>query len=867
MFQLDRSISKCLRGLKPRIAAQLFGSGVLIFGLPLGLGVPPGLSREMAGEFLREGSSSELERQARQLYESGRFEEAISLLQNLSATAAENGNSIEQAIALRNLALVYRETGNLDAARNSVTQALELLEPANSTAQTRRVLAECLEVSGSLQLDMGESETAIETWKQAKQIYQTLDDLSGLTRSQISIAQGLKSLGLYRQAIDLLQAQKDRLQSEPDTLLKARVLHSLGDAFRAIANVKEAQTVLEQSLQIAQQQGAPEEIARISIALGNTVRLQSDRLEAAIDYYQQAIASTVSPQSQTSAQLNLLSLSIESGKTEDAQSLVPQIEENLSKLSVNKYSIYAKINLAKSLIKLNSSSRDGDRQAAELLATSVRDAKVLGDRRTESYALGNLGKLYEQRQQWDGAKQLTEQALLLAQSTNATDIAYQWQWQLGRILTIQNNREGAIAAYSQAIDSLKAIRSDLVAIGDDVQFSFRKSVEPVYREFVSLLLQPGVEVTQQDLTIARQTIESLQLAELDNYFRDACLDAQPAQIDKVDNTAAVLYPIILNDRLETIAAIPGKPLKHYTTFQSKSVVESTISEALTALSSRRKRENVNNFLQPSQKLYDWLIRPIESELSTTSVGTLVFVLDGLLRRLPMSSLHDGSQYVIQNYAVALVPGLQLVNSQPIAATQFQVFTAGLSEARQGFEALPGVENELLKIRSEVIAQGVFNQTFTEENVQNLLDSSSFPIVHLATHGEFSSNLEDTFILTWDDRINANELERFLKSRTDKGEEIELLVLSACKTAAGDDRAALGLAGVAVRAGARSTLASLWSVSDEATSMLMSQLYIELAKRTESKAEALRLAQEAVLENEELSHPYFWSAFVLVGNWL
>lgn len=867
MFQFEGLISKLTQGLKPRISAQLLWSGFLIFGLPLSLGAPLGLSEETPRESLTEASSSELEQQARQLYESGRFDEAVAILQQLSATAVEKGETISQAIALRNLALVYREAGDLETSQNAISEALALLEGLKSTKDTQRVIAECLEVSGSIQLDRGESETAIETWKKANASYKNLDDLGGLTRSQISIAQGLKSLGLYRQAIDTLNEASLGLQSEPDTLLKARVLHSLGDALRVIGDVKGSEERLLQSLQIAREKAATEEISRILIGLGNTVRVQRDRQEVAINYYQQAIASTVSPQSQTQAQLNLLSLLVEASKTAEAETLIPQIQSNLSQLSLNQSTIYAKINLAKSWLTLKKSTNESDRAIAELLATSVRDAKVLGDRRTESYALGNLGKLYEQRQQWQDAKQLTEQALLLAQSTNSAEIAYQWQWQLGRILTRQSDRPGAIAAYSQAIESLSSIRSDLVAMSGDVQFSFRKSVEPVYREFVSLLLQPDLEVTQKDLTLARQTIESLQLAELDNYFRDACLDAEPTQIDKVDPNAVVLYPIILPDRLEIIAAIPGKPLKHYTTRQSQSVLESTISEAMMSMSSPRLRRDLNNFLQPSQKLYDWLIRPLESDLSNTSVKTLVFVLDGLLRRFPMSSLHDGNQYLVQKYAVALVPGLQLVDSQPIAETQFQVFIGGLSEARQGFDALPGVESEISKIREEVNTQSVFNQTFTEENVKNMLNTSSFPIVHLATHGEFSSSSENTFILTWDERINAKELENFLKNRTERGEEIELLVLSACRTAAGDDRAALGLAGVAVRAGARSTLASLWYISDAATSILMSQLYVELAKRTESKAEALRLAQAAVLQNEEFSHPYFWSAFVLVGNWL
>ena len=231
--------------------------------------------------------------------------------------------------------------------------------------------------------------------------------------------------------------------------------------------------------------------------------------------------------------------------------------------------------------------------------------------------------------------------------------------------------------------------------------------------------------------------------------------------------------------------------------------------------------------------------------------------------------------------MAIAPSLQLIDPKPLVSLEsspvpfkkLQILTAGLSEARQGFSPLPGVELELDRITAELPAKRLFNESFTQENFKLSIDEGAFSIVHLATHGEFSSKAEDTFVLTWDDRLNANELDNFLRNKSERSEPIELLVLSACQTAVGDDRAVLGLAGVAVRAGARSTLASLWYVSDEATTLLMSKFYQEVARsiRQEgnpiTKAQALRQAQLEVLSSEQFSHPYYWAAFVLVGNWL
>jgi CHAT domain-containing protein len=402
-----------------------------------------------------------------------------------------------------------------------------------------------------------------------------------------------------------------------------------------------------------------------------------------------------------------------------------------------------------------------------------------------------------------------------------------------------------------------------------VQFSFREGVEPVYRELVALLLQPkggvnGGEPSQENLLQARNVIESLQLAELVNFFGENCLSGNPVQIDQIDQKAAVIYPIILNDRLEVILSLPQQPLSHFATPLSQTQVESTVLELRNAL----RQEYSKKFLSVSQQVYDWLIRPIEADLAKSGVKTLVFLLDGSLRNIPMATLHDGKEYIVEKYALALTPGLQLLDPKPLVRQQIKVLTAGITEGRQDFSPLPNVELELKEIQAEVPSTVLLNQTFTSSNLQKEIKSSSFPVVHLATHGQFSSKAEDTFILTWDDRINIKQLNNVLKTRDlTESSIIELLVLSACQTAVGDKRAALGLAGMAVRAGARSTLASLWSVNDAATASFMIQFYQNLADNKVTKAEAVRRAQLSLLQNPEYSHPYFWAPFILVGNWL
>ncbi|HCV31079.1 MAG TPA: hypothetical protein DGO89_13310, partial [Microcoleaceae bacterium UBA9251] len=534
-----------------------------------------------------------------------------------------------------------------------------------------------------------------------------------------------------------------------------------------------------------------------------------------------------------------------------------------------------RINLVEGLSTISQFSIPNYQDTAQLLADSVQVAHSLKDQRAEAYALGNLGKIYEENQQWPEARKLTEKALLLSQAISAPDIAYQWQWQLGRILKNQGQTPGALASYTQAVSTLQSLRSDLVTISSDVQFSFRESVEPVYREFVSLLLQPTAgdkQIEQSALIQARQVIESLQVAELDNFFRDACSQVRPIEIEKIDPQAAVFYPIILPDRLEVIVRLPGKPLQHYTALVGEDKVEETLRKMRVGLTRNLLRRALTTFLEPSQQVYNWLIRPIESDLAASGVKTLVFISDGSLRNIPMATLHNGEQYLAEKYSVAVAPALQLVDAKPLAKEKFKILTGGVSEARQGFDALPGVAWELQSIGAAIPTTKLLNQSFTESNLKAAISSVPFSIIHLATHGEFSSKSENTFILAWDNRINAKELNNLLQRHKKDDRAIELLVLSACRTAVGDRRAALGLAGVAVRAGARSTLASLWYVSDDATAVLMTKFYQELAQsqttgNSITKAEALRRAQQALMRDERFSHPYFWSAFVLVGNWL
>ncbi len=831
-------------------------------------------------------SESNLEEEAQQLFQKGDFSGSISLLEAAINNYANQGNDYGQIRSLRNLGLVYLKLGEWQNSEVTLNRCLNLIQQISNNQTTAQLTASVLEVKGQLLLSIGKAEPALNTWKEASQIYQEIENYLGLTRSNINQAQALQALGLYSQSLKQLKIARENLQDQPDTIVKAKALQSLGDVLRGIGQVQESQKVLESSLAIAENLQATEEIAIILISLGNTYILLENP-EAANLFYQGAIEESPVAEIKIQAMLNQLNLFVQQKQYFAATESVKNIDNLLNQLPNSQAAIYARINLAQSLIELrkivlangNNKALYSTVKIADYLVKAVQQARNLGYTRAESYALGNLGKLYEHNQQWNEAKELTEKALNLAQAINAADIVYQWKWQLGRILVAQKNTEEAILAYSQAVETINTLRSDIVAVSSELKFDFRDSVEPVYRELVELLLQPSKSaqeniITQENLRQARKIIEALQLAELDNFFRNACLDAQPVEIDLVDKNAAIFYTIVLGDRLAVILAIPEQPLVYYTKKISNSEVESTVQTLLDSLTNPQKRIFVENYWEPAQKIYNWLINPIEKQLEANNIKTLVFVLEGNLRNVPLASLYDGEKYLAQKYNVAIAPSLELIDPQPLARKELEILSMGITEGRQGFPPLPNVRKELEDIQNQTSSEILLNDSFTEKEANTEIANTTYQVIHIATHGEFSSNVEDTFILTWDDKIDVEELRNMIKSGVQQTRPIELLVLSACRTAAGDNRATLGLAGIAVRAGARSTIASLWYVSDEATAALMKNLYQELINPEITKAEALRRAQQQIIKdaqtgviNPEFQHPYFWSTFILVGNWL
>jgi CHAT domain-containing protein len=339
------------------------------------------------------------------------------------------------------------------------------------------------------------------------------------------------------------------------------------------------------------------------------------------------------------------------------------------------------------------------------------------------------------------------------------------------------------------------------------------------------------------------------------------LQSTATSVDELSAHAAAVYPILLPDRVELLVSLPGRMLR-VTSPTSRDDVMKSIAKFQQLLGKRTLQ-----YRRPAQALYAAFITPIEGELAGADVDTLVFVPDGALRTIPLSALHDGERHLIEKYAIAITPGLTLFDPRPIARAQVDLLLGGLSEGVQGFSPLPHVTTEIENLKTLYGGEVYENEDFLSLRVERALDSRPFTVVHLATHAKFESDARASYLLTYDGRLSMDELENLIKLSRFREEPVELLTLSACDTAVGDERAALGLAGVAIKAGARSALASLWLVNDQAASVLVSEFYRELTTAEVSKAEALRRAQVAMINDKRYRYPVYWAPFLMIGNWL
>lgn len=561
-------------------------------------------------------------------------------------------------------------------------------------------------------------------------------------------------------------------------------------------------------------------------------------------------------------------------------------------------------------------------EARAALQDGLRLLEANDDPIERAILLDSFGLLHQAAGEVDTAWLTYQQALQLSRQHNNKISEIESLLNLGSLMEQQAQPDLAIFFYKQAITNIETIRQDLQQLSQSIQQRYTLTVEDFYRNLADLLLQ------QNRVSEALQVLELLKLQEVKAYLHSTGPDdtnteglntpAEVALNETLSNLSpdtdlstflelpevtqlsersvgsesdryelqsieslqaalkqqpvktAALYPLILDNRLEIILiTAEGIPV-HDTQPVSKTDLTETVAQLQRKLST-----SVLDPKAEAQQIYDWLIRPIESTLTEQGIENIIYLPDGVLRYVPIAALYDGERWFAEkfqshNITAAAIDSLTDPSPQnrTVLAGAFTddspAHTVRVGQQTFTYDGLPAAKQEVERLLS-VMPQttALLNQDFTPAST--LAAAQDKQIVHLATHAKFlPGQPESSFILFGDgSAVNLRDVGEWQLPN------VELVVFSACQTATsveGEGKELLGLGYQVQQTGAGSAIASLWTVDDTSTAVLMNQFYIALSQG-KTKAAALQQAQQALIETDSFGHPYDWAAFILIGNGL
>ncbi|HAS51587.1 MAG TPA: hypothetical protein DCS21_07515, partial [Gammaproteobacteria bacterium] len=540
----------------------------------------------------------------------------------------------------------------------------------------------------------------------------------------LQLADAYQALGQYRNALTTLRTAQPWAESlEPAR--RAAWIGALGKALWLTGAKDEARRELERSIALARQAHAPAIAAASLNHLGNLYAEQGNA-PAANDAYEDSLKLTQQAQDPTlvaTVLINSARLAIRGSHPRTAETRLAEAARQVDSLPDSREKAFHLLAIGQLRRSLPDTSATQRTQTMQDFTTAATLARQIGDQRSLSYALGYQAQLQQATGHAAEALALYRQAAFAAQQANAPDLLYRWQWPIGRLLKAQGDRDGAIVAYRQAVANLQEIRQDFILDRTQGAGSFRANVGDAFVELADLLLQRAAQqampaTREADLLAARDTMEALKTAEVRDYFQDECvttLQSRTTTLDRPPPQTAILYPILLPDRLELLLKLPDS-IQQITVQVKRDTFTSAVREFRSHLEKRTSRE----YLPMAQQLYDWLIRPLQSALDAQQIETLVIVPDGPLRTIPIAALHDGQGFLISRYAIATIPGLTLTDLRPIPRQKVQPLLNGLTEAVQGFPALEYVQRELATIHTAYGGKVLENEDFRLETMQQEL---------------------------------------------------------------------------------------------------------------------------------------------------
>jgi CHAT domain-containing protein len=755
---------------------------------------------------------------------------------------------------------------------------------------------------GRQYLDNNQPAAAIKAWRVALAQYQRLGNIEGTAGTYLNIANAEQSLNRYDLACQSLfrgLQQSDLSACDPSKRsanstwitsslfqrpLAQPLIENLGGVLTRLGQYNLAETLLSQALQVYPSADG----IKLNLALVHDFRFRAgvDRYRAttadlvrveqlqilrqeqkqATQLYQTLNQTTSSVRLR--AKLNELGMLSTLATWSDPTSSIPfdalRFDQLANQLVATDWSVLRPsqaLNAQLSLVTYLSQVKHFNRIAFDLTTGILKAAQTQQWHSLLSLTYRLQGSLYAQTGQLVDAQAAWRTALKQAQLANDHGLQWQAEYPLANSLRVQNRSE-ALTHFQAAGQALEQLRTIYGGLNPELQISFNSQVAPFFRDYATTMVE------SKDLEGAIHVIERLQANQFENYLECGRLNLQPLSSLLPTNPVTPIY--IWTGR-ETTHVI----VQHHNQIRHHSLPFATLRSDITALNKLMQAQAFRSIPEPvlqqlTQRLYQNMIAPVADSLPAKG-QTLVFIADIEYQGIPFSFLHDGKSYLVDRFDISTgLPQARIPRA--LSADQKRVLVGAISTQAPSFtkaqlESLPGVEQEVGAIQSifkntKVIANQRFQEGILSEAVR-----AGYPILHLATHGVFSGNPEATKLYFWDKPLGLNELgELFRQAASNRPESnLELLVLSSCSLAPGDNGLEFGAAGLGFRAGARSTLAGLWPVEDRATAFFMERFYQGVAKGL-PKVEALRQAQLALKQSKDYSHPYYWGPWLLLGSW-
>jgi CHAT domain-containing protein len=717
---------------------------------------------------------------------------------------------------------------------------------------------------------------------------------------------------------DSIAALERAARETPEAASRVYAHTELGVSLAQTGRLADARVALENAYREADSHAR----TSVALALGNLAVRSHDSPQAE-RYYQDAIASASADETgedaKLGAELNLAWLQPPLQRMVALEALLPRVE-SLNDPPGRARALFVLGVQASEALEQAQLTRSPDvdralRLSYRGLRAAQQWAQQAGDVALRADAADAIAQLYESQGRLADAEEINRGGIDAAGGLpegQAPLRLVRLEWRAARLAQRRGDSALAIAHYMRAAQRLEAIHQDLPVEDARGRSTFQTLQRPVIAGLTDLLLQDvdtlGPDVQQARLASALRLTEQAHQAELQDYLGDRCSveSLRPAGTEAVAAGVALVYPIILKDRLEVIVRTHDALLHH-----AAPVSAAALGAEIQSFRSAMLDIGSSDYLQSAQHLQAWLIAPFATRLAQADVHALVVVPDSFLRLVPFAALHDGQQFLAQRYWISTVTGMTMTEPAAPRRKRAEALFVGLSIPGPvvdrllalGFHgadapassadrrtlqdsgaepppaasfatreltlrsqlALPGVQTEIQDLAPLTRSVWLLNDQFTVGRFEHEVQSGNYSVVHIASHSFFGGNAGDSFLLAYDNVIRIDQLQQLIAANDSSAAGIDLLTLSACDTATGDERAPLGFAGAAIKAQARSVLGSLWPVSDTATQQFMELFYQGLAHHL-GKSQAFTEAQRALMDSTQFSHPYYWAPFILTGDW-